>query len=160
MWSNWALNPNCFLLPLNLSSAASITTIDFPSSCLLFSSRWDARYALNRENTWSTKAGFDCSSCGEEFSMTSGAEWLKLRLPIDRLTTHSSPTTSMSAWKARVRWLNHTKQSLNTETPPIRNTQGTRPKRGVLQCPAENLFCKKLLNLLRSFQLSSSAKMY
>ena len=44
MWSNWAFNLNCFLLPLNLNSAASLTTFDFPSSCLLFLSSWGARY--------------------------------------------------------------------------------------------------------------------
>ena len=48
MRSNCALSLNCFLLPLNLNSAASLTTFDFPSSCLLPSSSWDAREVLNR----------------------------------------------------------------------------------------------------------------
>ena len=64
----------------------------------------------------------DCFCCDEEFSVTLGAG-----LGLSRLTTHSTATTSLSAWKARVRGLNHTEQSLNTETPPIRITQAEHP---------------------------------
>ena len=74
----------------------------------------------------------------------------------------------MSAWKARVRGLNHTEQSINTETTPIRNTQGSRGvsyselnqrlNKLLMNCkhriPAENIFSVlnrvKISNLWRN----------
>ena len=64
----------------------------------------------------------------KRFPQLRAPECLKLLHPIEpSYYPFSSATTSMSAWKARVRELTHAEQSLNTETPPIRNTQGTRP---------------------------------
>ena len=47
----------------------------------------------------------------------------QIKTTIDR----SAVVTSMSAWKARARGLNHTEQTINTEATPIRNTKGHAP---------------------------------
>lgn len=60
-----------------------------------------------------------------------------------------SNTTSMSAWKARVRGLNNSEQSINTEATPIRDTQGTRPS-GVFHSEMNTQRSKLLMNCIHS----------
>ena len=132
MWSNWAFHSFPITLKFKLSGFPNDFWLSF--ELLAFSVELGCQIGFEQRERLIDQKWIWLFLLWWRVSVTSGAEWLKLLLPIDRLTTHSSATTSVSAWKARMRGLNHTEKSLNTDTPPIRDTQGTRPKRRVLQC--------------------------